>query len=393
MSRIAFLVTHLVGTGHLVRTLALARAVAAAGGTPLVISGGRPLPHLDREGLELVQIPHLTVPDFDFANPKGPDGRAADDALRAARRAAILEALTAFAPDVLVTETFPLGRRRLAAEFEAAIAAVPGAAVVCSVRDVPEPPASPDRLAEAADRLSRLYDAVLVHGDAQLIPLRATWDLPETLAPRIHHTGYVGHANRAGSAKGQWVLVSGGGGPLGRGMMEVALNAAANSPRIWHMITGGETAEKDAEDFTYTQYGVFAHPPREDFRRLLASAACSVSLCGYNTVMDLAAVNTPAILVPFEGHGQREQRLRADALSGMPGITVMGLEGLTPQALNEAIEAAIRGPGHGGLPEHVQAMMGGVSGIGHTRPPMPLDTGGAARAAERLLALGAARRG
>ena len=207
----------------------------------------------------------------------------------------------------------------------------------------------------------------------------------------IHHTGYVGHAGRTGSAKGQWVLASGGGGPLGRGMLEVALPAAGASPRIWHLITGGDDAEQAAQDFSFPNYGVFAHPPHENFRRLLASTACSVSLCGYNTVMDLAAVDTPAILVPYEAHGQREQRIRADALARMTGITVLGLDGLTPEALNSAVETAIGTRAHGTLPPHVRAMMQPVSGIGRTRPPLPIETDGAARSAARLMAL--ARRG
>ena len=371
MPRIAFLTTHLSGSGHLVRMLALARAVTGAGGQVLVISGGRPLDHVAAEGIDLVQIPPLSVPDFDFANPLGPDGAPADAALMAARRAAIAAALARFAPDVLVTETWPLGRRRLTDEFEAAIAAAGRAARVCSVRDVPEPPSSPARLAEAAARLER-FDAVLVHGDPALLPLSASWPLPDHLGPRVHHTGYVGDTWSSGCAKGQWVLASGGGGRLGRPLMEVVLNAAANSPRIWHLILGGHDAEREAQDFHFPQYGIFAHPPVPHFRRLLAGTACSVSLCGYNTAMDLAACTSPALIVPFELHGEREQRLRAEAIAGALGAQVLALDGLTPEALNDAVEAAIaRGP----------------------RRPAGIATGGAEAAAARLMALAAGRHG
>ena len=83
--RVAFLVTHLSGTGHLVRTLALARAVAEAGGTPLVISGGRPLGHVDLGGISVVQLPPLIVEGLDYAAPLGPDGAPATPALMAER--------------------------------------------------------------------------------------------------------------------------------------------------------------------------------------------------------------------------------------------------------------------------------------------------------------------
>ena len=371
MTRIAFLSTHLSGTGHLVRTLALARAAAEAGATVRVISGGRPLAHVETDDIELLQIPSLSVPDFDYANPRGPDGAPAGEALFAERVRGIEAAITGFAPDVVVTETWPFGRRRLAHEFEAALAAAPDAARACSVRDVPEPPATTGRLKETAARLEA-FDAVLVHGDPEVIPLSASWPLPAALEPRIHHTGYVGHGVRSGSAKGTWILVAGGGGGLGRGMMEVALNAGAQSPRIWHMIVGGETADQEAADFTFPNHGVFAHPPVPNYRRLLAATACSVSLCGYNTVMDLAACTTPGVIVPFEAHGQREQRLRADALAARMSLAVRPLEGLTPEALNQAVEAVI---------------------AAGERPPVTIDTAGAARSAEILMNLGRAHRG
>jgi len=191
VTRVAFLCCHLTGTGHLVRTLALARATVAAGAQVLVIGGGRPLDHIDLRGIDFLQLPPVQVPDFDFSTLRKPNGDAADSAYLLSRRTALQQALTDFRPDALVTELFPLGRRILAAEFEAAIAASPGAAIIASVRDIPEPPSQPDRLEQAAERLRRHYAALLVHGDASFLPLSATWPLPEDLATMIHHTGYV----------------------------------------------------------------------------------------------------------------------------------------------------------------------------------------------------------
>ena len=365
MTRVAFLSCHLSGTGHLVRVLALARALDAAGGQALVLSGGRALDHLDTAGVGLVQLPPLSVPDLDFANPRGPDGAPADAALMGARVAAIAATIRDFAPDALVTETFPLGRRRLAAEFEAAIAAAgPRAAILASVRDVPEPPKRPGRVEEAARRLAADYDALIVHGDAGFLPLSASWPLPDRLAPRIHHTGYVGHGARMGASRGDWVLVSGGGGALGRELLEIAARAACLSPRLWRLITGGTDAAEHAADLSRRYGGVGIHTPRGDFRRLLAGAGCSVSLCGYNTVMDLAACATPAILVPFEDRGEREQRIRADRLAGCPGIAVLDAATLTPEQLAEAVEAAATAP---------------------LRPRLTIATDGAARAAALIL--------
>lgn len=369
MTRIAFLCCHLSGTGHLVRTLTLARATGAEGARVLLVSGGRPLPHVDMEGVEILQLPPVHVPDFDFATLRTPDGVPADALYMARRRTMVESALAEFRPDALVTETFPLGRRVLAAEFEAAIAACPQAAILASVRDIPEPPKKPARLDEAAERLRRRYTAVLVHGDADFLPLSATWPLPGDLAPMIHHTGYVATCPPAATAPpGDTVLVAVGGGVLGRRLLEIAARAAALSARPWHLLTGGADAAALARGLTarHPHPNLTIEPARPDYRTLLAQAACSVSLAGYNTVLDLAACATPAILVPFDEHDEREQGIRAARLAACPGFTVLRAGGLTPEAL---------------------AATAGTAATGPRRPPLPLARDGAVRAARLILDL------
>ncbi|GMG81832.1 glycosyltransferase [Paralimibaculum aggregatum] len=377
MTRVALLVTHLSGSGHLVRMAALGRALAAAGAEVLLLSGGRPLPQLPPEALArdrigFHQLAPLSVPDFDFSTPRRGDGAPATEADLAARRADLCARLGGFAPDLLVTETFPLGRRRLAAEFAAAIAAAraarPGARVVASLRDVPEPPSRPERLAVAAARLRADYAAVLVHGEAAVLPLAASWPLPANLGVPVLHTGYVGAAEAPAAQRGETVLVAGGGGVLGRRLLALAAVAAAASARPWHLLVGGAAAAAEAAALT-ARHGhprLAAEPVRADYPALLAAAACSVSLAGYNTVMDLAACRTPALLVPFAEHGEREQSIRAAALARLDGISVLDLDGLDAPALARAAEAAARAP---------------------RRPPWPWPRDGAARAARALLEL------
>lgn len=362
--RVCFVVCHLSGTGHLVRTLTLARAVQAAGGAVTVISGGRPLAHLAAPGVAFVQLPPLSVTDFDYAALRQPSGALAGPEYLAARRAALVGAVGRAAPDALVTELYPLGRRSLAGEFQAALAAAPGAAWIASVRDVPEPPSKPARLAEAAARLAG-YAAVLVHGDPAVLGLAESWPLPPEVRGLVRHTGYVGEPGPGLAEPGAGVLVAVGGGVLGRRLLAIAAEAAGRSARPWHLLVGGGDAAEVAAALRAAHPGVAIEPARADYRALLARAAVSVSLAGYNTVMDLAGCDTPAILVPFAEAGQREQTLRAERLARHPGITVLAAEGLTAAALAGAVEAA----------------------AGHRRPPLPLDPGGAATAAALILAL------
>jgi predicted glycosyltransferase len=369
VTRVAFLCCHLSGTGHLVRTLALARAAAAAGAEALVISGGRPLAHVDAAGVEMVQLAPVMVRDFDFSTLLTPEGRPADAAWMAERRAVLEDAIARFRADVLVTETYPLGRRTLAEEFDAAIAAAraarPSAAVVASVRDVPEPPGRPERVEGAADRLRRDYSALLVHGDPDFLALSTAWPLPEDVAPLVRQMGYVASAAPAMARQSDTVLVAGGGGPLGDRLMALAAEAAGGSARPWHLLTGSEALARELAG-RHRGANLAIEPARPDYRRLLAGAAVSVSLAGYNTFTDLAACDTPAILVPFDEHGEREQVIRAGRLEGRPGFAVLRIGDLTPARLAGAVERAAAGT---------------------RRPPLGIDLDGARRAAQAILEL------
>ncbi|MEM8792918.1 MAG: glycosyltransferase [Pseudomonadota bacterium] len=356
--RLAFLSTHLTGTGHLVRTAALARAGAAQGHDVLVINGGRPLAHLDLSDLRIVQLPPLMVSaDLDYGSLRKPDGEIAEEAYLEHRSNQVVEALKEFAPDILITETYPLGRRNLAVEYGAALNAT-GAVRVASVRDIPEP--KPKRLTEVEAELEKNFAALLVHGDRDFIPLSASWPF-EHIGAKIHHTGYVADRPDGAPVKGG-VLVSVGGGIHGRRLLPIAAEAARTSPRPWRILVGGADA---ADLHLPVADNLTVEPVRPDYRSLLAGAEISVSLCGYNTAVDLALCDTPAILVPMAEKGEQEQVIRARHLARHDGIEVMQIDGLTPAALGDAVERM----------------------AGERRPKLPLGTNGAARAIEILESL------
>ena len=246
------------------------------------------------------------------------------------------------APTRLVTELFPFGRRVLAEEFLAAIETAkdvnPDAAVICSVRDVPEP--KPKRLSETAARLLKHYDAVLVHGDEEFLPLRTTWPLPDDLAPMVHHVGYLLPPESPRRHRRDDVLVAVGGGVLGREMLDTAAAAAARSLRPWHLLVGGADAEAEVARLrdNHSSANLSIEPARPDYRGLLAGAGCSISLCGYNTALDLATCRTPAILIPSEEAGESEQLVRARHLGMYPGLTCLRMADVTPKILAETAD-------------------------------------------------------
>ncbi|WP_118133210.1 glycosyltransferase family protein [Oceanicella sp. SM1341] len=361
-ARVLIAVSHLTGTGHFVRSLAIARALAARGAEPLLLSGGRPLPHLDSSGVRLVQLPPLMVEAMDYTTLRHPDGTPAREADLAARRAEALAALARFAPHVLVTETWPFGRGSLRAEFAALAAAAPGRRAV-SLRDIPEPTDRPEKRARAEADLEG-FDAILVHGDPALGRMTDHWPLSPAAAALVRETGFVAEPLPEPAPPSGEVLVSVGGGATGRRLLALAAEAARDSARPWRLMVGGADAAAEAARLSALGPAV-AEPARADYRALLQGAACSVSLAGYNTATDLLQCATPAVLVPLTEGGEREQRLRAAALEPL-GMAVLEQDSLTPAQLIAAVEAAIaRGP----------------------RAPAAIDLDGAGRSAELLIEL------
>jgi predicted glycosyltransferase len=82
---------------------------------------------------------------------------------------------------------------------------------------------------------------------------------------------------------------------------------------------------------------------RADFQTLLRNCRLSVSQAGYNTVMELLAAGTRAVVVPFAEGGETEQPARAKLLAARGLLTVVDPEGLTPEGLAAGIDAADRG--------------------------------------------------
>ena len=79
---------------------------------------------------------------------------------------------------------------------------------------------------------------------------------------------------------------------------------------------------------------------RGDFLQLLARCGMSVSQAGYNTVTDLLATSTPALLIPFDGASEKEQAIRSRVLQQKNVVNVLKSAQLNPDRLIAAIASA-----------------------------------------------------
>jgi predicted glycosyltransferase len=332
--KVFFYVQHLLGIGHLKRAAAITRALRAAGVEVTLASGGMPV-----DGIEVLQLPPARSNDS-FKVLFDETGRPVDDAWKARRRDALLAAFQDH--DALIVELFPFGRRQMRFELIPLLEKAKSRLVVCSVRDLLQP--NPAKEAEALERFDEYFDQVLVHGDPRIATLEQTFGLAPRLAGRLHYTGYVVDEPPAGGAAGTGeVLVSAGGGAVGRRLVEAAIAARPLTglrDRTWRVLAGVNAAELGALGGD----GVIVERARNDFTLRLRNCVLSVSQAGYNTVVETLQAGARAVLVPYAGGGESEQTSRARLLARRGLVQVVEEHALAPQALAAAIERALAAP-------------------------------------------------
>ena len=355
MSDVFFYVQNLLGIGHLRRAAVIAKAMSKAGLVVDFVLGGFPVPGVDLGEARLVQLPPVRSADKRFSALLDENGAPIDDAWRAHRRERLLAAFAAAAPAALMIELFPFGRRAFRFELEPLLqlahARQPRPEIVCSVRDILVEKSKPGRAEEAAATIDCFFDRVLVHGDPALAPFAASFPAADRIADKISYTGYV-VAERLPPVQPQpasgEVLVSAGGGAVGKPLVEAALAARPLSSARhlpWRIVLGPQYPEREgAMLLANPPPGVLVEAFRPDLAAGFPGCALSISQAGYNTVLELVAAGTRAIVVPFSTGAENEQADRARRLAERGLLAVVEEKTLTAVVLAAAIDLALAGP-------------------------------------------------
>ena len=359
-ARVLIHVQHLMGIGHQSRAALIARALGRAGAEVTYVSGGFPVPGLDLGTADLVQLPPARAADSHYRGLVDESFRPVGESWRQARRERLLRIFDERRPRVVVTETFPFGRRLLRFELlpllERVVAEPDPPRLVCSVRDIVERRSKPQREHETLALVRSRYHRVLVHSDPALAPFEASFPHAAKIADRIAYTGYVARALRpaAGEAGRDEILVSAGGGRVGGALLRAALGAralSAHAARVWRLLVGPDLPETEFRDLCgQAPRGVRIERNRRDFPHLLARCHVSISQGGYNTVVDLLRARARAVIVPFGEAREREQQVRAERLAARGLAVVLAPERLSAANLAAALDAAARRPPPAGAP-------------------------------------------
>lgn len=348
-------VQHLLGSGHAVRAVAIARALADQGADVVLMTGNTLPATLDTHGLTIAELPPIRAADASFRHLVTPGGAAVDHAVWSARLDRLVDLVWEHRPDVFLTETFPFGRRPFARELLPAIDRVrdrnPRAIVAASLRDILVRKSDVEKERRMAELARRHYDLVLVHADPDLVRLDDSFLFAAEISDLIRYTGYVytpsDRSPPEGDGDGE-VIVACGGGAVGARLLDAAVRARALSARAqgrWRVLaSAGHGANKLTELQAAACPGTVVEPNRNDYPGLLKRAAASVSQAGYNTVLDVLAAGCPAVLVPFADGNETEQTQRADILAARGVAEVLPETDVTPESLAAAVDSALARP-------------------------------------------------
>jgi predicted glycosyltransferase len=344
-----------VGLGHMRRNLRLVgavlpklpqAAVLMVTGSPAASSFHYP-PRVDN-----LKLPSLSkVANDHFVSQRLGLDRAGITRLRSSLLAAAVEA---YEPDLVLVDFYPLGvQGELAAALRSLRERCPNTPVVLGWRDILD---SPDNVwrdwgqTGQFEAIESMYEHVLVYGCRDVYDPIAEYHLPAAVARRITFTGYLlappSPPRRTAAAGGPTVVCTLGGGKDGKEVAWRFLAAMEHlGPKGWNgaLVTGPIMAPTDHAVLSEAalRQGTVCVSFVEDLPALLSGADAVVAMGGYNTVCEVLASGTPAVLVP-RIVPRREQLIRATKLADRGLVHMVLPDEATGPRLSAAIEQQAR---------------------------------------------------
>jgi predicted glycosyltransferase len=349
---------HVLGIGHVFRTLEICRRLASH---DIVLIVGGALPDISLPPhIRSISLPALMMdPNFTRLNASEPTKTVPE--ILNQRKAILFEAFRQERPDMLVIELYPFGRKAFRFELDPVLesiasGALPRSTVICSLRDIlvekKDTQAYEDRVVRI---LNRWFDGLLVHADPDWISLDETFSRIKDISPPVVYTGFVAQQPRKGDrerirqrlglrASEHLIVISAGGGNVGGKLCEAATEAFRFLPKdggfIGRVFTGPFLDEVD-----FRRIAANAPPNVQverftpEFPAFLAAADLSISMAGYNTCMNILATGVKALVLPFSQN--REQEMRAHRLADKGFVSILQEGDLVANRLAKRIMAAI----------------------------------------------------
>ena len=365
--RMAFYCQHVLGIGHLVRSAEIVRQLCCDSKVLFISGGEKPdgFRFPEDENIEILQLPPLkTSPDFSDLQVCGSPRSLKET--KNLRCTMLLQSIAENKPDVIVTELFPFGRKKFRFELLPLLEHTRRQSrrplVVSSVRDILVTRKDQDEYEQqVCDLVNAYYDLILVHGDKNFIALEDTFSRVRDLSCPVVYTGYVAahrHVSEddvcsfpPAERNQRLIVVSNGSGQYltGQRFLESILRAAkllqGRISHEFHVFAGPlmpEEAYARLKELARESSNVKLSRYTPNLGAVLKQTELSVSMAGYNTIMDVLSGGVRAMVYPVTSNGDQEQIVRADTLAKAGVIDVIRTEELEPEELARKLEQALR---------------------------------------------------
>jgi len=372
--RVLFHYTHKQTLGHTTRSVALAGALCRHGAEVLILQGGLPQPFIRfPKDCRVMDIPHPFDTRTSFETHAIP--------VSSSKRAQfILKTAADFSADVLITEFFPFGRLAYLPELLPTLRYLrkKGTRIIASIGyplliDL-------DRLQDK--KFAALHRAIFAFFDSFLIHTPEELENPyiqgtirslilsdsyaaimKDLKKRIIYTGYVypekmitgGTQLPLVKNPPDTIVISRGGGAVSPKLITLAIEAQRLlNDNIRTIIACGPATTSDEMTLFSSclkpqDHGrVFLADHLADLDDYLRNCRVSVSLCGYNTSVQLMRHGTPSVIVPYQNGLSKtttnDQVARARLLQERFSSIILDYDAMTAQSLADAIKEQLSRP-------------------------------------------------
>ena len=359
------------GLGHLRRCRAIAHSLVEdfRGVTVLIISGASIAGNFDyRARVDFVKIPSvIKLRNGDYTSLSAHiDVR---DTL-AMRQSSILHTAKAFKPDIMIVDKEPLGLR---GEVEETLIHLrsQGTKLVLGLREVMDAPhllAAEWAPHDVMRKIGEYYDAVWVYGPPDFHDPFEGMEVPKSVREKMRFVGFLKrsaeHANlMTNRPKGDYILVTTGGGGDGADLVSDVLGAYAADPDLPRalIVLGPYMPNEQRQGFmseaaAFPQVEVIGFDAR--LEELMAGAQAVVAMGGYNTFCEIMSFDKPSLLVPrILPREEQLIRARRAAELGLVDLLLPDASG-DPQRLAAALRAL---PGR--TPPSLSGRMLGMEGL------------------------------
>jgi len=372
--RVLFHYTHKQTLGHTTRSVAFVTALVRQKAEVLLLQGGLPQPFVRfPDGCKVLDIPQ----PFDTRTSFQSRGIPVSSAQRAQF---ILKTAADFSPDVLVTEFFPFGRLAYMPELlptlrylrkkGTRIMASIGYPLLIDLDRLQEP-----QFAALHRALFAFYDNFLVHTPEDLEGpyIRDTIQSPalsrsyaaimKDLKKKIIYTGYIfpekmitgGTPLPKGIKPACAIVISRGGGAVYPKLITLGIEAQRLlDKKIQTIIAcGPATIPKEMELFRSClnpedKKRVFCAGHLDELDNYLQDCRVSVSLCGYNTSVQMMRYGTPSVIVPYHNSlsktSTNDQVARARLLHERFSSIILDYDSMTAKSLADAVKEQMSCP-------------------------------------------------